>query len=85
MNVDELFVGEKAILVTIIVLVLSILCIICACSNGEKYVYECKDLQGNIVYCTSYKIIKGNAWGITEDGTTISITSYKRILKSEVK
>ena len=52
---------------------------------SEGYIYKCTDVQGNLVYCTYAYTSKGGMFGTTEDGTHITITSYKRIPKTERK
>ena len=53
--------------------------------ENKTMIYECTDSQGNLVYCTSAYTSKGGMFGITEDGTHITLTSYKHILKTERK
>lgn len=51
----------------------------------EGYIYECTDYEGKIIYCERAWRDKGNLLGLTEDGTTLVITSYKMISASERK
>jgi len=53
--------------------------------EAEKMIYECTDFQGNLVYCTSAYTSRGGMFGTTEDGTRITLTSYKQIPKTERK
>lgn len=50
-----------------------------ACIHPVYYI--CTDEQGNEINCVDIDNEKGTYWGITEDGTHIKITSYKRIEK----
>ena len=51
----------------------------------ETTIYECTDYKGNLIYCTSAYTSKGGMFGTTEDGTHITLTSYKQIPKTERK
>lgn len=53
--------------------------------DENKYIYECTDYKGDIIYCTYARETKGGMFGKTENGVEIQLTSYKRILKSEIK
>lgn len=78
--------GELALVMAVaIFLSILLVCVLLTPDENSKYIYECTDNAGNIIYCNTYYIDKGNAWGILEDGTRISITSYKPIAKEEVK
>lgn len=50
-------------------------------SYSQPTYYICTDEQGNQVICIDINSEKGTYWGITEDGTHIKITSYKRMEK----
>lgn len=54
-----------------------------ATSENQDYIYECTDYKGDLIYCKRANWTKGGMFGTTEDGRTILITSYKRILKEE--
>ncbi len=56
-----------------------------AVTDNSKYIYECTDYKGDIVYCTYAQWTKGGMRGTLEDGTVITITSYKQVLKEEVE
>ena len=49
--------------------------------NDNKYYYECTDVNGNTIYCERVDNTRGVLTGLTNDGKTIIITSYKRVLK----
>lgn len=51
--------------------------------DSSKYIYECTDTQGNTIYCTNAYIGKGGMFGIMEDGTRVTITSYKLVEREE--
>lgn len=70
------FIAGIFILLLIVVLILFI-------NNEQEYIYECTDYKGNVIYCTTAYTERGGMFGYTEDGTFITITSYKRILKGE--
>lgn len=46
-------------------------------------VFECKDLQGNTIYCKTITKEYGGLYGTLEDGTIVQLQSYKRIERSE--
>ena len=73
---------EKILMILFIVLILGLFTWYCI--DDSKYIYKCTDTQGNIVYCESAEVNRGGMFGITEDGTRLVITSYKRVLKEEV-
>ena len=52
-------------------------------AESEMYIYECTTFSGDIVYCKYVNHNHSGIIGTTEDGTTILITSYKRISKEE--
>lgn len=52
-------------------------------SPPTKYMYKCTDYKGDTIYCTYAYSSKGGMFGYLEDGTLITITSYKRILMEE--
>lgn len=45
----------------------------------QNYIYKCTDTQGNVIYCTNARTTKGGMFGTMEDGTEVTITSYKRV------
>ena len=49
----------------------------------KEYIYKCTDYAGNTIYCTHAYTSRGGLFGYMEDGTRITITSYKEVLKSE--
>ena len=49
--------------------------------DDSKYIYKCTDTQGRTIYCTSAYTSKGGMFGIMEDGTKVTITSYKQVRK----
>lgn len=51
--------------------------------DSSKYIYKCKDTQGNTIYCTRAETSKGGMFGIMEDGTRVTITSYKLVEREE--
>ena len=51
--------------------------------ENQKYIYECTDYKGDIIYCTDAYIYKGGMFGTREDGTKTTITTYRQILKEE--
>jgi hypothetical protein len=53
--------------------------------KNPNYIYECTDYKGDLIYCRQAYVFKGGMYGETEDGITITITSYKRILKKDMK
>lgn len=53
--------------------------------EGNKYIYECTDYKGDIVYCKDARWTKGGMYGTLEDGTMITITSYRQVLKEEAE
>jgi hypothetical protein len=69
------------IIFTALIILATLMCV----DDYKNYIYECTDYKGNTVYCVSYQVTKGNAWGTMEDGTRIAITSYKRVPREEVK
>jgi hypothetical protein len=77
------------VILTIILLILLVFCLQYEYKSTKeenaKYIYVCTDYQGNEVLCTYYYLRDGHYFGGMEDGTVISITSYKRVLKEEVK
>ena len=77
MNKDEII--EKLIYALIIIFFIVGICITFV--NEQKYIYECTDNKGEIVYCYIVKNYKGEMTGRTEDGTVVEITSYKRVLE----
>lgn len=73
---------KKFIFIFILVVAFLGLLIYCT-SENSKYIYECIDYKGSMVYCTYIRHDKSGVWGKTIDGTTSTITSYKRVLKEE--
>ena len=73
---------KNIITISITILIIGIL-MIYLIVDCNKYIYECTDYKGYIVYCTDAYISKGGIFGYTEDGTKIQLTSYKRVLKEE--
>lgn len=77
------------IIILISVILISVIFIIDATrflvEENQKYIYECTDYKGNLIYCKNACWTKGGIFGTTEDGRTIVITSYKRILKEYIK
>ncbi len=71
---------------TILMVLLFILIIVVAIilDNGDNYIYECSDYDSNIVYCKDVRIGYSGAWGEMKDGTSIAITSYKKINKKDM-
>lgn len=70
----------------IVALVLILLLIlIIGLENCVDNCFECVDYFGNTVYCDTIFSEYGEMRGIQEDGTTIKITSYKKVDKSEVE
>lgn len=59
--------------------------IIIGFNEDTEHIYKCTDYEGNVVYCTHAYTNRGGMFGYMKDGTRITITSYKRVLKSEVK
>lgn len=47
--------------------------------DEQNYIYKCTDTQGNVIYCTNARTTKGGMFGTMEDGTKVTITSYKRV------
>ena len=47
----------------------------------QDYIYICTDMQGNVIYCIDIYKTNGGMFGTKEDGTEVTITSYKRINK----
>lgn len=75
---------HKKIIDTIFILILLIVAFgVMSFSYLEysKYIYECTDYKGNIVYCTYIEHSKSGVWGRTMDGRKIMITSHKLVLK----
>ena len=72
---------EKILMILFIVLILGLFTWYCI--DESKYIYKCTDTQGNIVYCVNAYTSRGGMIGTTEDGTKLTITSYKRVLKEE--
>lgn len=72
---------EKILIILFIVLILGLFT--WCCIDESKYIYKCTDTQGNIVYCVNAHTYRGGMIGTTEDGTKLTITSYKRVLKEE--
>lgn len=56
-----------------------------AVKDESKYIYECTDIQGKLIYCTYAVTNKGGMFGKTEDGRKITLTSYKKINKEDMK
>lgn len=55
--------------------------LILGATDSSKYIYVCTDTQGKTIYCTSAYTSKGGMFGTMEDGTMITITSYKQVRK----
>ena len=70
---------EKLLIILIILVFIGLL--IWGITESEDYIYICTDVQGNTIYCTYAYISKGGMFGTLEDGTIITITSYKQIRK----
>lgn len=49
--------------------------------DEQNYIYECTDMQGNTIYCVDTYRSYGGIFGTMEDGTEVTITSYKRVNK----
>lgn len=49
--------------------------------DDNTHYYECTDVNGNTIYCERVDNTRGDLTGLTNDGKTIIITSYKRVLK----
>lgn len=49
--------------------------------DKQNYIYKCTDTQGNVIYCINARETKGGMFGTMEDGTKVTITSYKRVNK----
>ena len=49
--------------------------------DSRNYIYVCTDTQGKTIYCTSAYTSKGGMFGTMEDGTKVTITSYKQVRK----
>ena len=47
----------------------------------SNYIYRCTDTQGNTIYCVDAYTSRGGMFGTMEDGTRVTITSYKLIEK----
>lgn len=47
--------------------------------DEQNYIYKCTDTQGNVIYCINARETKGGMFGTMEDGTEVTITSYKRV------
>lgn len=47
--------------------------------DEQNYIYKCTDTQGNVIYCINARETKGGMFGTMEDGTKVTITSYKRV------
>lgn len=79
--------AEKLVATIVCVLFVGLMIFVCwdITTEAETMIYECTDFQGNLVYCTSAYTSKGGMFGTTEDGTHITITSYKKIPKTERK
>lgn len=75
----------KDVIMIIVICVMFTILICWASYDNSHYTFECTDYQGNIIYCVSVSEYKNELLGTLEDGTVISITSYKRVLKEEVK
>lgn len=78
-----MFENVLGIIITFIIILLIIYVILEVPEEG--YIYECTDFYGNLVYCTSAYTDRGGMFGITEDGTKIVLTSYKKISGAERK
>lgn len=52
--------------------------------DEQNYIYKCTDTQGNVIYCTNTRTTKCGMFGTMEDGTEVTITSYKRVKIEEV-
>ena len=76
---SEYWAGVAVIVIGVLLAV--IICLIPM--ERVEYIYECTDYKGDLIYCKDAYWTKGGMLGKTEDGTTITITSYKRILKHE--
>lgn len=50
-------------------------------ADSENYIYVCTSTQGKTIYCTSAYTSEGGMFGTMEDGTKVTITSYKQIRK----
>lgn len=49
--------------------------------DNNTHHYECTDVNGNTIYCERVENTRGGLIGLTNDGKTIIITSYKKVLK----
>lgn len=49
--------------------------------DEQNYIYKCTDTQGNVIYCIDIYRTRGGMFGTMEDGTEVTITSYKRVKK----
>lgn len=63
----------------ILLLIILIVVLIFIPIDEQNYIYKCTDTQGNVIYCINARTTKGGMFGIMEDGTKVTITSYKRV------
>lgn len=70
---------------TMVIISILFLILIIGIQYGSDDYYRCVDYFGNIVYCDIILKERGEVYGVQEDGTTIKITSYKMVDRSEVE
>lgn len=63
----------------ILLFIVLIVALIFILIDEQNYIYKCTDTQGNVIYCTNARTTKGGMFGTMEDGTEVTITSYKRV------
>lgn len=57
--------------------------IIFGANYDSNFIYKCTDTKGNIIYCIDAYISRGGMFGTMEDGTKVTITSYKLVEREE--
>lgn len=57
--------------------------IIFGATYESDFIYKCTDTKGNIIYCIDAYTSKGGMFGTMEDGTRVTITSYKLVEREE--
>lgn len=57
--------------------------IIFGATYDSDFIYKCTDTKGNIIYCIDAYTSKGGMFGTMEDGTRVTITSYKLVEREE--
>ena len=67
-------IGVVQIMVLIIIITLVFVMV-----DGQKSIYKCIDTFGDTVYCERLYRSRDGVYGITDDGTTIKVTQYKKL------